>query len=56
MKFHELQVNDKFTYDNVEYIRIPDERISCCKVLNAKVVATNEKAFIVPANDVTKVD
>ena len=52
MKFHELNVGDKFMLDNIEYIRITDERINCCKVLNAMKTSSNEKVQIVPITEV----
>lgn len=51
-KFHELKIGDKFTVDNTEYERITDERVSCCKVLNALNKSTNEKVMIVPITEV----
>lgn len=51
----DLKLGDKFVYENQEYTRIPDERISCCKVLNAQSVATGEKIQIVPITEVTLV-
>lgn len=51
-KFHELKVGDKFTLNNISYIRIADERISCCKVFNAQKVENNEKVQIVPITEV----
>jgi hypothetical protein len=56
MKFHELAVGDQFTIDNVSYIRITDERISCCKVFNAKKIDTNEKVQIVPITEVNLIN
>jgi hypothetical protein len=56
MKFHELTIGAKFTIDNIEYIRIADERISCCKVLNAQKTENNEKVQIVPITDVNVVN
>lgn len=52
MKFHELGVGDNFTIDGVSYIRITDERISCCKVFNAQKIDTNEKVQIIPITEV----
>lgn len=57
MKFHELQVGDKFTVGDqpgVVYTRIKDNRISCCSVKNA-TDPNNKEVFIVPASDVEKV-
>lgn len=56
MKFHELKVGDRFMIDNIEYERINDERISCCKVLNALNKTTNEKLMIVPVTEVGPVE
>lgn len=55
MKFHELAVGDTFTTDGVSYVRITDERISCCKVFNAKKIDTNEKVQIIPITEVNLV-
>ena len=55
MQFHELVVGDKFIIENVEYTRINDERISCCKVLNAVRNDNQEKTQIVPITEVIKV-
>jgi hypothetical protein len=52
MRFVDLQIDTKFKLDNQEYIKIPEERISCCKVLNAKIISTNEKVQIVPITEV----
>lgn len=48
----DLKAGDKFLLNNQEHIRITDERISCCTVLNAKVVATGEKVQIAPITEV----
>jgi hypothetical protein len=56
MKFHELKVGDKFTIDNITYVRITDERISCCKVLNAQKLDNNEKVQIVPISEVVLIE
>jgi hypothetical protein len=55
MKFHELKVGDKFILDNIEHERITDERISCCKVLNAIRKDNQEKVQIVPITEVNLV-
>jgi hypothetical protein len=56
MKFHELKVGDKFVLDNIEHERITDERVSCCKVLNAINKSTNEKIMVVPITEVNVVE
>lgn len=35
IQFQELKVNDLFTLNDKQYKRIADQRISCCKILNA---------------------
>lgn len=52
-QFKDLQIGEKFTYNNVEYVRIADEKISCCRSNNA--VDTTEakaKTFIQPLSEV----
>jgi hypothetical protein len=48
----DLKNGDKFLYNQQEYLRIPDERLSCCKVFNAQSVATGEKIQVVPITEV----
>jgi hypothetical protein len=33
--FAEVAVGEKFTVNNVEYVKTEDVRVSCCKVINA---------------------
>lgn len=35
IEFKDLNVNDIFVLNNTEYQKIADQRVSCCKVLNA---------------------
>ena len=51
-KMVDLKVGDKFMLNGQEHIRIADERISCCKVFNAQVIATGEKIQVVPITEV----
>lgn len=57
MKFFELAVGDKFLLNDVEHVKVKEERISCCKVgCNAKVVGDDaSKVVVKPLDDVTKV-
>lgn len=45
--FAEVGVGDKFTINNVEYVKTEEVRISCCKVINAYVAndATQKAQF-----------
>lgn len=52
-KFMDLSVGTKFKTNNIEYIKIPDERISCCTVHNAaKADEQNTKVQILPLTEV----
>jgi hypothetical protein len=57
MKFFELSVGDKFLYNQVEHVKVKEERVSCCKVgCNAKLTSDpNSKIVIKPLEEVTKV-
>jgi hypothetical protein len=51
-QFKDLQVGNKFTKDSIEFVRIDDERVSCCKVFNSRNTSTNEKVMILPLDEV----
>jgi flagellar biosynthesis regulator FlbT len=53
IKFQELKVNDKFFINGIEYTRVADKRVSCCKVLNA--VASNEPSKVIQVKPLTVV-
>lgn len=56
MKFHELSVGEKFKFNNLEFTKIPEERVSCCKVKwNGENVSTGEKIVFKPLDEVEKV-
>lgn len=50
--FKDLNVGEKFSYNNEIYTKITDERISCCKVINAIKDISNEKVMITPLQEV----
>jgi hypothetical protein len=51
-EFRALAVGDKFIYKDIIYIKIPEERISCCKVFNAQNIDNKEKTMIKPLDKV----
>ncbi len=51
-QFKDLVVGAKFTYNNETYIRIEDDRQSCCLVFNAQKENTNERVMILPLENV----
>jgi len=56
MKFHELAVGEKFKFNNNEFVKVTEERISCCKIrCNAQNAATGEKIVFKPLDEVEKV-
>lgn len=50
--FKDLTVGEKFLYVNETYTKVEDDRVSCCKVLNALKETTNEKVMITPLQEV----
>lgn len=55
MKFHELSVNEKFLVNGKEFIKVPEEKISCCKIgCNAHEVSNGQKVVFKPLDEVTK--
>lgn len=52
-KFIDVQIGQKFTLNGIEYVKIPDERVSCCHVNNASQVNdTNTKIQVIPITEV----
>lgn len=57
MHFHELAINDKFIFNDVRYIKIPEERANCCKVrANCKNIDTEQKTALKPLDKVEKIN
>ena len=51
--FSELAVGDRFTYNNQQYVKVQDVRVSCCRTVNCHVVGNaNNKLFIHPSTTV----
>ena len=45
-KFEELALGDKFTVNNVEYVKTEEVRVSCCRSINCHASTDNtQKAF-----------
>lgn len=56
-RFVDIGVGTKFSFEGKEYIKIKDERITCCKVNNAVLATdTNNKTMIIPVSEVTVVE
>lgn len=56
MKFHELSVGEKFKFNENEFTKIKEERVSCCKIKwNCENSSTGEKIVLKPLDEVEKV-
>jgi hypothetical protein len=52
-RFADLSVGTIFVLNGTEYVKIKDERISCCKLFNATLSTdSKQKHFIVPITEV----
>ena len=50
-RFVDIAIGTKFSFEGNDYIKIKDERITCCKVNNAVLAAdTNQKTMIIPVS------
>jgi len=57
VRFVDIAVGTKFTFEEKEYVKIKDERITCCKVNNAALASdTNKKTMIIPVSDVNVIE
>lgn len=48
----EIAVGTKFIYNGVEYRRIEDIRVSCCRVVNCVNLADGTNQFVAPNTNV----
>jgi hypothetical protein len=47
MRFFEVPIGQRFKIEDVEYLKIPEERVSCCKVqANALQLSNNTKIVV----------
>ncbi len=59
MHFKDLAINDVFCREgqNAQYAKVPEIRVSCCKVkCNAKKRDTEEEAVFRPLDQVVKIN
>lgn len=56
VQFKELKVNDKFILNDIEYVRVPDKRVSCCRVLNAANASNNKEIIAVKPLTIVKIN
>lgn len=53
VQFKDVAVNSRFKMNGLEYIKVPDVRVSCCVVLNAAHASdTNNKIQVLPLTEV----
>jgi hypothetical protein len=56
MKFHEVPVGEKFKYNNIEYTKTEEVRVSCCKIKeNCQEINSGAKAVLKPMDEVEKI-
>jgi len=52
-RFVDIEVGSRFSLNGVEYTKIPEERISCCKALNAQTTTEpHTKIQVIPITEV----
>lgn len=56
MQFKDVQVGEKFTFNDNQYTKIPEVRISCCKVKHNCETADGTKAVLKPVDEVLKIE
>lgn len=59
MQFKDLAINDVFVKEgqNAQYIKVPEVRVSCCKIkCNAKRQLNNEEVVFRPLDKVTRIE
>jgi hypothetical protein len=56
MKFSELAVGDKFTFNGTEYVKTETVKVSCCKSVNCMKTADNSKTMVNPDSAVEQVN
>lgn len=54
--FAEIAVGNKFLYNGVEYKRIEDVRVSCCRVVNCINIADGSNQYVPPNSNVEEVN
>lgn len=55
--FHELQVGQRFIYNNNEYLKVTEVRVTCCKIeSNAVKLKNNEKILFEYKAEVESID
>lgn len=51
--FKELNLGDKFNVNSVEYTKIAEVKVSCCRAINAQVSNDpNQRTFFAPGTTV----
>lgn len=51
--FRDLGLGDKFTVNNVEYVKVAEVKVSCCRAINAQASNdVNQRTFFAPGTTV----
>jgi len=51
-QFKDVAVGQRFAFNGETYTKTPEERVSCCKTLNAVKDTNQEKCMILPLQEV----
>lgn len=54
--FSELNVGDNFTANNIQYTKIVETKISCCKSVNAQATGNSNNKTYFPLNTVVSIN
>lgn len=47
-KFQDIEIGTQFTFNNAQYLKIANERVSCCHINNAVAFDNPSKKINVP--------
>lgn len=56
MRFHDVKVGEKFKFNNEEYTKVPEVKISCCKIKHNCEKTDGSKVVLKPLDDVEKIE
>lgn len=55
-EFNLVSVGEKFSVNGIEYSKIPEVRISCCKSINAQATTNSNQRTFFPGNTIVTVN
>lgn len=55
-QFQSLAVGDRFMFNNLEFVKISEVRVTCCKVINCQSVSNPSETTFVSADTLVTVN